>query len=80
MGDAALRVHAVEPWPRAIGVTCEVHQASPIQEDRIGDPPVLRGDPFRRPSGRRDAPDVQFVWEGAEDEVDRRELGDHKGK
>src|SRR5258708_32397508 len=35
----------------------------------------VRRNPFRASAGWGDAPNVQFVWEGALDEVDERRIG-----
>jgi len=37
--------------------------------------PKVRGDPLRDPAGWSDTPDVQFVWEGALNEVDECSVG-----
>ena len=46
VGNAALDVHAIKPWPRTIGIAGEIHQRSPIQQDGITHAPIVRRDPF----------------------------------
>src|ERR1700730_18276253 len=42
--------------------------------------PPMRGDPFRHAAGWTDAPDVQFVGQGALNEVDEFCIGGPQGK
>ena len=35
VGNTALDVHAIKPWPRAIRIAGEIHQCPPIQQHRI---------------------------------------------
>ena len=73
--NAALHVHAVQPWPRTIGIAGEVHQGPPVQQHRISHPPIVRRDPFGSSTGRTNAPDVQFVRQRTLDEVDECRVG-----
>src|ERR1700722_7714798 len=80
MGDAALDIHTVKPWPGAIGIAGKIHQRPSIEQNRINDAAILRRDPLRSAAAGADAPDVQFVGEGTLREVDKGIVGRPQGK
>ena len=80
MGDAALDIHAIEPRPGTICIAGEIQQRPPIQQDGMTHATHVRCDSLRGPPGWTDTPDIQFVREGALDEVDKCPSGAHKGK
>ena len=58
--DAPVNVEAVDPRSRTVRVTCEVQQRPRVQENRVAHARVVIRYPFRRSSGRPDAPDVHL--------------------
>ena len=78
--NAALDVHTIQPWSRTIGIACEVHKGAPVQHDRITHLPMVRRDPVGNSTSRTNAPDVQFVWQRALNEVEERRVGRRGGK
>src|ERR1700759_2629653 len=70
MRDAAVDVHAEKPRAGAVGIFGEVEQGMTIEKNGIGDLCAEGSDAFGGVGRRLDAPDVQFIGEGAGAEVD----------
>jgi hypothetical protein len=51
-----------------------------VGDDRITHLPMVRRDPFGNSTSRTNAPDVQFVWQRALNEVEERRVGGPKRK
>ena len=75
MRNPVLDIHAVERLTRTIWIAGEIQQRAPVEQDRVGDPAILRRDAFRSSAGRTNAPDVEFVGQLAEDEVEEGRIG-----
>ena len=71
MRKAVFDIQAINPWPRTTGIVSKIQQRASIQQDWMSNAPIVRRDLLRTSAGWRNAPDIQFVGQGALDEVNK---------